>query len=174
MPKDSIDSTPEPPARKSPSKKAKTTARARKSATAFRTISEVSAELDVAQHVLRFWETKFRQVSPMKRAGGRRFYRPEDVELLKHIRHWLKNERYTIEGVQKLLNSGAIKIGADPSHEDMSELSEARPPEEPQKLSVPGLETDTAPALSQQSIADTRRPQLLEILDELKTLRAEL
>lgn len=70
---------------------------------AFRTISEVAEELGVQQHVLRFWETKFSQVRPLKRGGGRRYYRPEDVDLLKRIHHLLYVEGYTIKGVQKLL-----------------------------------------------------------------------
>ncbi len=76
-----------------------------KSAAAFRTISEVAHELDVAQHVLRFWESKFPQVKPLKRGGGRRYYRPEDVELLRRIRALLYEEGYTIKGVQKLLRT---------------------------------------------------------------------
>src|ERR1700756_1078272 len=79
--------------------------RIEKSAQAFRTISEVATELDVQQHVLRFWESKFSQIAPLKRGGGRRYYRPEDVELLKNIHHLLYNEGYTIKGVQKLLHS---------------------------------------------------------------------
>jgi DNA-binding transcriptional MerR regulator len=79
--------------------------RAGKSATAFRTISEVAGELDVAQHVLRFWESKFPQVRPLKRGGGRRYYRPEDVDLLRQIRSLLYEEGYTIKGAQKLLKS---------------------------------------------------------------------
>src|SRR5918996_2069466 len=74
-----------------------------KSAAAFRTISEVADELDVAQHVLRFWESKFPQVRPLKRGGGRRYYRPEDVDLLRQIRSLLYEEGYTIKGAQKLL-----------------------------------------------------------------------
>lgn len=74
-----------------------------KSKEAFRTISEVSHELGVAQHVLRFWETKFVQIRPMKRAGGRRYYRPEDVALLKRIHQLLYAEGYTIPGAQKAL-----------------------------------------------------------------------
>ena len=70
---------------------------------AFRTISEVAEELNVQQHVLRFWETKFNQIRPMKRGGGRRYYRPEDVSLLKHIHHLLYAQGYTIKGAQKLL-----------------------------------------------------------------------
>lgn len=70
---------------------------------AFRTISEVADELDVPQHVLRFWESRFPQIRPMKRAGGRRYYRPEDVDLLRGIRHLLYGEGYTIRGVQRIL-----------------------------------------------------------------------
>ena len=80
-----------------------------KSAAAFRTISEVSGELDVPQHVLRFWESKFSQVRPLKRAGGRRYYRPEDIALLKRIRDLLYAEGYTIKGVQRLLRDGGVK-----------------------------------------------------------------
>lgn len=79
-----------------------------KSAAAFRTISEVSDELNVPQHVLRFWETKFTQVRPMKRGGGRRYYRPEDIELLRSIRDLLYQEGFTIRGVQKLLREGGV------------------------------------------------------------------
>jgi DNA-binding transcriptional MerR regulator len=78
-------------------------ARPAKSAAAFRTISEVADELDVAQHVLRFWESKFPQVRPLKRGGGRRYYRPEDVDLLRQIRSLLYEEGYTIRGAQKHL-----------------------------------------------------------------------
>ena len=77
--------------------------RASKSPDAFRTIREVSEELDVPQHVLRFWETKFNQVRPLKRGGGRRYYRPEDVDLLRRIRALLYADGYTIRGVQKLM-----------------------------------------------------------------------
>lgn len=74
-----------------------------KSADAFRTISEVAEDLDLPQHVLRFWETRFTQIKPMKRGGGRRYYRPQDVELIKGIKHMLYDQGYTIKGVQKLL-----------------------------------------------------------------------
>lgn len=80
--------------------------RAAKSPDAFRTISEVAADLDVPQHVLRFWETKFSQIRPLKRGGGRRYYRPEDVDLLRRIRTLLYGEGYTIKGVQKVLREG--------------------------------------------------------------------
>jgi DNA-binding transcriptional MerR regulator len=79
-----------------------------KSKAAFRTISEVADELDVAQHVLRFWETKFHQIRPLKRGGGRRYYRPEDIDLLRNIKHLLYTEGYTIKGVQRLLRQGGV------------------------------------------------------------------
>jgi len=87
-----------------------------KSPDAFRTISEVAEDLDLPQHVLRFWETRFTQIKPMKRGGGRRYYRPQDVELIKGIRHMLYEQGYTIKGVQKLLrengNQFLIAIGS--------------------------------------------------------------
>jgi DNA-binding transcriptional MerR regulator len=78
-------------------------ARAGKSTAAFRTTGEAALELDVPAHVLRFWESKFSQVRPLKRGGGRRYYRPEDIELLRQIRQYLYQEGYTIRGVQQLL-----------------------------------------------------------------------
>ena len=80
-----------------------------KSAAAFRTISEVASELEVPQHVLRFWESKFSQIRPLKRGGGRRYYRPEDVTLLRRIRQCLYEDDYTIKGVQRLLREGQLK-----------------------------------------------------------------
>jgi DNA-binding transcriptional MerR regulator len=76
---------------------------------AFRTISEVASDLDIPQHVLRFWETRFAQIKPMKRSGGRRYYRPDDVDLLKGIRRLLYGEGYTIRGVQRILKEHGIK-----------------------------------------------------------------
>ncbi|MTI17365.1 MerR family transcriptional regulator [Rhodobacteraceae bacterium RKSG542] len=81
-----------------------------KSEDAFRTISEVAADLDLPQHVLRFWETRFTQIRPLKRGGGRRYYRPEDIELLKGIRHLLYGEGYTIKGVQRILREQGVKF----------------------------------------------------------------
>lgn len=83
--------------------------RFKKSEAAFRTISEVATELDVPQHVLRFWESKFSQVRPLKRGGGRRYYRPEDVALLKRIRDLLYRDGLTIKGVQKLFRDHGTK-----------------------------------------------------------------
>src|SRR5690606_37089335 len=108
-----------------------------KSAEAFRTISEVAQDLDVPQHVLRFWETKFAQVRPLKRGGGRRYYRPEDVELLRSIRALLYTDGYTIKGVQKLLREGGLPPagergqGADGTAAEAAVPSEAAAPPAP-------------------------------------------
>ena len=77
---------------------------------AFRTISEVAKDLEVPQHVLRFWESRFREIKPMKRGGGRRYYRPDDVSLLKGIRHLLYGEGYTIRGVQRILKEQGVRF----------------------------------------------------------------
>ncbi|MGE0233121.1 MAG: MerR family transcriptional regulator, partial [Flavobacteriaceae bacterium] len=79
---------------------------------AFRTISEVADLLDIPQHVLRFWETRFSQIKPLKRGGGRRYYRPEDVDLLRGIRHLLYGEGYTIKGVQRILKDQGLRYVA--------------------------------------------------------------
>ena len=83
-----------------------------KSPEAFRTISEVATELELPQHVLRFWETRFATIRPLKRSGGRRYYRPEDVALLRRIRDLLREKGYTIKGVQKLLRQGGERVAA--------------------------------------------------------------
>ena len=93
-----------------------------KSPDAFRTISEVADELDLPQHVLRFWETRFPQIKPMKRGGGRRYYRPDDVDLLKGIRHLLYDHGYTIKGVQKLLKTNGNKFVAAAASGDLATM----------------------------------------------------
>jgi len=119
-------------------------ARPPKSAAAFRTISEVAEELDVAQHVLRFWESKFPQVRPLKRGGGRRYYRPEDVDLLRQIRSLLYEEGYTIKGAQKRLKGRGIRQA----------LAEDAPKPIP--------------------LADPARKELAALLVELREIRAAL
>ena len=99
---------------------------------AFKTISEVAEELDVPQHVLRFWETRFSQIKPMKRGGGRRYYRPNDVDLLKGIRFLLYGKGYTIRGVQRILReNGVADVAAigrgELSVENFTEKTEAEP-----------------------------------------------
>jgi DNA-binding transcriptional MerR regulator len=109
--------------------------RTRKGPNAFRTISEVADELHVPQHVLRFWETKFLQVKPLKRGGGRRYYRPDDVALLRRISNLLYVQGYTIKGVQRLLRESGGTLGDNippPSAEDME-------PEDDTLLPLPGL-----------------------------------
>ena len=103
---------------------------------AFRTISEVATELDVPQHVLRFWESRFREIKPMKRGGGRRYYRPDDLDLLRGIRHLLYGEGYTIRGVQRLLREQGVRFvqnvwqpGApQPVHQPAEEDEAVEPP----------------------------------------------
>ncbi len=102
-----------------------------KSADAFRTISEVAEELDLPQHVLRFWETRFPQIRPLKRAGGRRFYRPHDVEILRAIRRLLYGEGYTIKGVQRILKEQGARAVIAPAlvaAEDGPGLAPMAPP----------------------------------------------
>ncbi|HEX6113189.1 MAG TPA: MerR family transcriptional regulator [Geminicoccaceae bacterium] len=131
--------------------------RAGKSAAAFRTISEVAGELDVAQHVLRFWESKFPQVRPLKRGGGRRYYRPEDVDLLRQIRSLLYEEGYTIKGAQKLLKSQrrAAPIDGEAAAEAAATPAETRPRPRP------------------ELVPEVRR-RLLELREELVALRDAL
>ncbi|HEY1836577.1 MAG: MerR family transcriptional regulator [Rhizomicrobium sp.] len=97
-----------------------------KSPEAFRTISEVAVDLDVPQHVLRFWEQRFAQVKPVKRAGGRRYYRPEDVDLLRGIRSLLYHDGLTIKGVQKILRDRGLRFVAEVGRGDAGLL--AKPP----------------------------------------------
>ncbi len=131
--------------------------RLEKSSSAFRTISEVAQDLDVPQHVLRFWETRFTQIRPLKRGGGRRYYRPEDVALLRLIRELLYDEGYTIKGVQKLMREGALK-------QRLSQL-EAEQMVEPEPAAVAGAGAAAGPSF---------RQRLQAILTELETLRDRL
>src|SRR6201997_4674426 len=96
------------PKRATSSTEAKGRARLDKAPDAFRTISEVADDLDIPQHVLRFWETRFTQIKPMKRSGGRRYYRPDDVDVMRGIRRLLYGEGYTIRGVQRILKEHGI------------------------------------------------------------------
>ncbi|HTR15412.1 MAG TPA: MerR family transcriptional regulator [Acetobacteraceae bacterium] len=97
----------------------------RKAPNAFRTISEVADELHIPQHVLRFWETKFPQVKPLKRGGGRRYYRPDDIQLLRRISDLLYIQGYTIKGVQRLLREGGGKLSDDIPPPTAAERAEA-------------------------------------------------
>ena len=139
------------------------TNRGKKSAAAFRTISEVAAELELPQHVLRFWETKFPSVKPLKRGGGRRYYRPEDVSHLKHIRDLLYVEGYTIKGVQKLLNKSPANIVANDKAS------------EPPKKTIAAVAPASMPETVKPASLDSETRKSLEgLLQELEELRALL
>jgi len=134
--------------------------RAAKSPEAFRTISEVAGELDLPQHVLRFWESKFAQIRPLKRGGGRRYYRPEDVDLLRGIRHLLYADGYTIKGVQKLIKDNGIRA--------LIEVGRGQPMRRPAPPAPPPRPTIVAvPPPDQQS-------KLRALLGELESIRALL
>lgn len=115
---------------------------------AFRTISEVADDLDIPQHVLRFWETRFAQIKPMKRGGGRRYYRPTDVDLLRGIKHLLYGEGYTIKGVQRILREEGIK------HVQSVWQDEAG---EPEVAAVTEAPMAPAPDQSVEPVAEARR-----------------
>jgi len=138
--------------------------RTRKSETAFRTISEVADVLDVQQHVLRFWETKFSQIRPLKRGGGRRYYRPEDLALLKRIHHLLYTEGYTIKGVQKLLKEQGKKAVVEAANEPVVDASIA-PAEQVEAANVEAKAARDGLSRSQRSLLEST-------LDELKSLRS--
>jgi len=147
--------------------------RSGKSEAAFRTISEVSEELDVPQHVLRFWESKFTQVKPLKRGGGRRYYRPDDVVLLRKIRDLLYAEGYTIKGVQKLLREGGAREAAPRA--DIPELPLTAPgagvePEDEIEPDEPEDDPDGPPP-PRVSVLPELRGELESLLDELEQLR---
>lgn len=123
----------------------------RKSAFAFRTISEVSKELQVPTHVLRFWESKFSSIKPLKRGGGRRYYRPEDLDLLRQIKSLLYDDGYTIKGVQKLLRDQSKEV-----------------PERIKTLSPAEILRDP---LNKEDLTVSKKHQIEEIVDELEELR---
>ena len=135
-----------------------------KSPTAFWTTGEVAVELDLPAHVLRFWEAKFPQVKPLKRGGGRRYYRPEDVHLLRRIRECLYQQGYTIRGVQKLLREGALG-GDEPAPPPLNE-------ERPSTLFA--LEPVASPADLAGSIVAPSRQALRESLEEVRRELVEI
>ncbi|HKF71134.1 MAG TPA: MerR family transcriptional regulator [Stellaceae bacterium] len=136
-----------------------------KSAAAFRTISEVANELEVPQHVLRFWESKFSQIRPLKRGGGRRYYRPEDVTLLRRIRQCLYEDGYTIKGVQRLLREGQLKP-PEPSETALIEEEPAQS-EEP-TLPLPLAANDRGDV---KSVLREIRKELADLRDVLRKIR---
>jgi DNA-binding transcriptional MerR regulator len=164
-------------------------ARPKKAPNAFRTISEVADDLHIPQHVLRFWETKFPQVRPLKRGGGRRYYRPDDISLLRRIADLLYTQGYTIKGVQRLLREGGGQLSDDipPPTADERAAAEAEkaglsPDEAPL---IPGLELVPAPPPTMQVTRPAPRTKLeaenqrlrdllQQALQELEALRALL
>jgi DNA-binding transcriptional MerR regulator len=159
-------------------------ARPRKSAAAFRTIGEAADELDLPAHVLRFWETKFPQIKPVKRSGGRRYYRPEDIALLRRIRQWLYQDGYTIRGVQQLLENGLpgiVATGEDPDiASPFAAASDASAgadiATEPDADAADRLQAPTPPDPDRQqaSLDPETRAELEEIRRELLEIRALL
>ena len=158
--------------------------RVTKSAAAFRTISEVAADLEVPPHVLRFWESKFPQIRPLKRGGGRRYYRPEDVELLRRIRVLLYRDGYTIKGVQKLLRQPGARSGDGETSEFESvdaaeppparDAPAARPAAEPRRRepAIPSLAAVAPPPLA--PLDSDSRVLVHECIAELEDIRALL
>jgi DNA-binding transcriptional MerR regulator len=166
-----------------------------KSPDAFRTISEVADMLDVPQHVLRFWESRFAQIKPVKRAGGRRFYRPEDVDLLRGIRALLYSDGFTIRGVQKVLKDRGLRHvagigrGVTPEPEPMviekivfveapaaqtgvpSKKRSAHLRAVPKPMSLPFFETG---ATTMPGLAAEERARLTDLLGELEGLKSRL
>lgn len=151
---------------------------ARKSATAYRTISEVAEELNVPQHVLRFWETKFSQVRPLKRGGGRRYYRPEDLDLLRRIQRLLYQEGYTIKGVQRLLRESRVAMPAtapeEPEGEEPGDLPPETPPSGEADLFQAAEPVPAEDSVPQFGLSPAVRAELSALLDELRDLRAAL
>jgi DNA-binding transcriptional MerR regulator len=150
-----------------------------KSPDAFRTISEVAQELDVPQHVLRFWESRFREIRPMKRGGGRRYYRPDDVDLLRGIRHLLYGEGYTIRGVQRLLREqglrfvqnvwqpGAPQPGHRPPEDASDEVADA---DEVDEQPVGAPEEQAAPRMPAAPVGRMRREDVAKLQAALQEL----
>ena len=137
-----------------------------KSPEAFRTISEVSEDLAIPQHVLRFWETKFIQIKPIKRGGGRRYYRPEDVEILKGIKNLLYNDGYTIRGVQKVIKeNGTRKILLKSSKVQTKSFTESENQHNDDLLSGSN---------NHYSMSDEKRKKLMDVLNNLVTLQGNI
>ena len=142
-----------------------------KADSAFRTISEVAEELAVQQHVLRFWETKFVQVKPLKRGGGRRYYRPEDVALLKKIHTLLYAEGYTIKGVQKLLKGvSKIQVLAEQKQIQSSKVyGDNLPKMDVESQSPPLVTNDSEHVMILKSVLD----ELMEMREQVRSLLEE-
>jgi len=141
-----------------------------KSPEAFRTISEVSKDLSLPQHVLRFWETKFVQIKPIKRGGGRRYYRPEDVDLLKGIKNLLYNDGYTIRGVQKVIKENGSKNILFSNNKANSKLSQkAFTDSENSYISEQNVHTRTG-----QTLSENKRKKLMDVMQNLVELQSKI
>ena len=144
---------------------------------AFRTISEVAEVLDIPQHVLRFWETRFNQIKPMKRGGGRRYYRPEDVDLLRGIRHLLYGEGYTIKGVQRILKDQGIRHVVSAWQEAEEQAANPQPARaEPESVgSRPAPSKPAQPGIPAQQLRrlESALTQLAECRKRLAAARGE-
>ena len=157
-------------------------ARAKKAPNAFRTISEVADELHIPQHVLRFWETKFPQMKPLKRGGGRRYYRPDDIQLLRRISDLLYMQGYTIKGVQRLLRDGGGQLSEDipPAPADERAAAEAEQAEVAGGPASLELSTDPVPEMAREPdpalTAEIARLRTLlrHALSELEAIRAAI
>ena len=141
-----------------------------KSPEAFRTISEVSKDLSLPQHVLRFWETKFSQIKPIKRGGGRRYYRPEDVDLLKGIKNLLYNDGYTIRGVQKVIKeNGSKNILFSNNNVNLKLKQKTFTDNENNYTSEPNVHSRSG-----QSLSDNKRKKLMDVIQNLVELQNKI
>ena len=137
-----------------------------KTTRAFRTISEAGEELGLQPHVLRFWESKFPDIKPIKRGGGRRFYRPEDIEILKGIKNLLYNDGYTIRGVQKVIKeNGTRKILLKSSKVQTKSFTESENQHNDDLLSGSN---------NHYSMSDEKRKKLMDVLNNLVTLQGNI
>ena len=141
-----------------------------KSPEAFRTISEVSKDLSLPQHVVRFWETKFSQIKPIKRGGGRRYYRPEDVDLLKGIKNLLYNDGYTIRGVQKVIKeNGSKNILFSNNNVNLKLKQKTFTDNENNYTSEPNVHSRSG-----QSLSDNKRKKLMDVMQNLVELQNKI
>ena len=135
-----------------------------KSPEAFRTISEVSKDLSLPQHVLRFWETKFIQIKPIKRGGGRRYYRPEDIKLLRGIKSLLYNDGYTIRGVQKVIK----EVGTKKILQKEVEINLFT------DVDKNNIEANENRNISRHHLGESKRKKLMKVLNDLVELRKKI
>jgi|TARA_A100001011_G_scaffold140351_1_gene148314 DNA-binding transcriptional MerR regulator len=141
-----------------------------KSPEAFRTISEVSKDLSLPQHVLRFWETKFAQIKPIKRGGGRRYYRPEDVDLLKGIKNLLYNDGYTIRGVQKVIKENGPKNILFSTNKTNSKLQQKTFTD---SENIYTSEQNVHTRLG-QTLSENKRKKLMDVMQNLVELQSKI